>query len=81
MTPKQANRPATGQRNLSDPLLRPSEVAAVFLVDPKTVARWAREKKIPARFTPGGHRRYRESDVRRFLDGEEGAPVSPRAAA
>jgi excisionase family DNA binding protein len=50
-----------------DPLLTPAEVAALFRVDPKTVTRWARTGKLTALRTLGGHRRYRESEVRDLL--------------
>ena len=39
-----------------DALLTPSEVAAMFRVNPKTVTRWARAGKISAIRTLGGHR-------------------------
>jgi len=54
-------------------LLTPSEVAAMFKVNPKTVTRWARAGKISAVRTLGGHRRFRATEIRRFLDhvGEE----------
>jgi excisionase family DNA binding protein len=48
-------------------LLTPAEVAALFRVDPKTVTRWARAGKLTALRTLGGHRRYRESEVRDLL--------------
>ncbi|MCZ7529537.1 MAG: BldC family transcriptional regulator [Acidimicrobiia bacterium] len=51
-----------------DELLTPSEVAAMFRVNPKTVTRWARAGKISAIRTLGGHRRFRASEIRRFLD-------------
>ncbi len=44
-------------------LLTPSEVAALFRVDPKTVARWAKQGKITEFRTLGGHRRYRASEI------------------
>lgn len=50
-------------------LLTPSEVASLFRVDPKTVTRWAKAGKISSIRTLGGHRRYRESEVRDLLDG------------
>ncbi len=50
-------------------LLTPSEVASLFRVDPKTVTRWARAGKLSSIRTLGGHRRYRESEVRELLDG------------
>jgi excisionase family DNA binding protein len=49
-------------------LLTPSEVAAMFRVNPKTVTRWARAGKISAVRTLGGHRRFRASEIRRFLE-------------
>ena len=49
-------------------LLTPSEVAVMFRVDPKTVTRWARAGKISSIRTIGGHRRFRTSEVQRFLD-------------
>ena len=50
-----------------DALLTPSEVAAMFRVNPKTVTRWARAGKISAIRTLGGHRRFRSSEIRQFL--------------
>jgi excisionase family DNA binding protein len=56
-------------------LLTPSEVAAMFRVNPKTVTRWARSGKISAIRTLGGHRRFRKSEIMRILD--EGGEPSP----
>lgn len=55
--------------NNNDPevLLTPSEVAAIFRVDPKTVTRWAKSGKLTAIRTLGGHRRYRQSEVRNLV--------------
>jgi excisionase family DNA binding protein len=41
-----------------DDLLTPREVAEMFGVRTTTIARWAREGKLTALHTPGGHRRY-----------------------
>ena len=49
-------------------LLTPSEVAAMFRVNPKTVTRWARAGKISAIRTLGGHRRFKASEIRRCLE-------------
>jgi excisionase family DNA binding protein len=54
-----------------DTLLTPSEVAAMFRVNPKTVTRWARAGKISAIRTLGGHRRFRASEIRHFLENVE----------
>ena len=53
----------------TEPLLTPSEVATLFRVDPKTVTRWAKAGKLTSIRTLGGHRRYRESEVRSLLEG------------
>ena len=50
-------------------LLTPGEVAALFRVDPKTVTRWAKAGKLTSIRTLGGHRRYRETEVRALLAG------------
>lgn len=49
--------------------LTPGEVAALFRVDIKTVARWAAEGRIGSIRTPGNHRRFRESEVHALLGG------------
>lgn len=51
----------------SERLLTPGEVAALFRVDPKTVTRWAAAGRISSIRTPGGHRRFRESEVHALL--------------
>jgi excisionase family DNA binding protein len=53
----------------AEALLTPAEVAALFRVDPKTVTRWANTGKLTSLRTLGGHRRYRESEVRNLLGG------------
>lgn len=50
-----------------DKLLTPSEVAAIFRVDPKTVTRWAKVGKLSSIRTLGGHRRFREDEVKMLL--------------
>jgi excisionase family DNA binding protein len=60
-----------------DRLLTPGEVATLFRVDPKTVTRWASAGRIGSIRTPGGHRRFRESEVRALLRGEETGVAVP----
>jgi len=48
-------------------LLRPGEVAAMFGVNAKTVARWAKEGRIRSLRTPGGHMRIFAEDVRALI--------------
>jgi excisionase family DNA binding protein len=61
----------------AEPLLTPDEIATMFRVDPKTITRWAKAGKLTSIRTLGGHRRYRETEVRALLAGipqpEEGA--------
>ena len=74
MTPKEAvvrrRRQMAQNDELDAPeaLLTPSEVAALFRVNPKTVTRWARAGKLTAIRTLGGHRRFRVSEIRRCLE-------------
>ena len=49
-------------------LLTPAEVAALFRVDPKTVTRWAKAGKLTSIRTLGGHRRYKDSEVKALLN-------------
>jgi excisionase family DNA binding protein len=53
----------------AEQLLTPKEVAAMFRVEPKTVALWARAGKLSSIRTLGGHRRFREVEVRQLLHG------------
>jgi excisionase family DNA binding protein len=50
-----------------EPLLTTSEVARMFRVDPKTVNAWARAGRLSSIRTLGGHRRFRDSEVRALL--------------
>ena len=60
-------------RSTEEELLTPSEVAKLFRVDPKTVTRWAKSGKLSSIRTLGGHRRYRASEVRSLLEGQQAA--------
>jgi excisionase family DNA binding protein len=68
-----AARPDPPGDDEPEELLTPSEVAAMFRVNPKTVTRWHRTGKISAIRTLGGHRRFRASEIRRLLAQGEGA--------
>lgn len=51
-------------------LLTGAEVAALFRVDTKTVARWDKEGKLASALrTPGGHRRYKRAVIEALLKG------------
>ena len=62
--------------NGKENLLTPSEVAALFRVDPKTVTRWAKAGKLTSIKTLGGHRRYKESEVKALLKANTPNPSS-----
>ncbi|MCP2262634.1 DNA binding domain-containing protein, excisionase family [Streptoalloteichus tenebrarius] len=67
---EEGNVTASIQQNrqqVSERLLTPGEVASLFRVDPKTVTRWATAGRIGSIRTPGGHRRFRESEVQALL--------------
>src|SRR3954463_2072944 len=43
--------------------------AARFIgVAQSTIRKWSDQGRVPALYTPGGHRRYRRSDLEAFLD-------------
>jgi excisionase family DNA binding protein len=56
----QRTRPVPGV----EPFLLTHQVADLLHVSPKTVARWAKEGRLPYRRTLGGHRRYPEAAIR-----------------
>lgn len=67
MTVTTQTTPQQSAQSGQEQLLTPGEVAAMFRVDPKTVTRWATAGRIGSIRTPGGHRRFRESEVRTLL--------------
>jgi excisionase family DNA binding protein len=51
-----------------DILLTPTQVALRFRVNPKTIARWAKEGRLPHIKTLGGHRRYPQKWMQELFD-------------
>ena len=49
-------------------LLTPFEVAALFRVDIRTVARWVKQGRLKFVQLPSGHRRYRRKDIEQMLE-------------
>ena len=49
--------------------LRVAEVAALLHVSPRTVARWANERRVPHVRTLGGHRRFPRAVIERLAAG------------
>ena len=68
MPGESGDRSAEVRLGTQEQLLTPSEVAAMFRVNPKTVTRWARAGKINAIRTLGGHRRFKLSEIQRCLE-------------
>ncbi len=68
----------TGRGSDIEQLLTPSEVAALFRVDPKTVTRWAKAGKLTSIRTLGGHRRYRATEVQSLLEAQ--GPLAVQSA-
>ena len=54
-------------RFLSTRLLRAGEVAVLLQVSRRSIAAWARRGLIPFIETPGGHRRFRATDIRELV--------------
>jgi excisionase family DNA binding protein len=69
--PGGAGRPRRGSASTgASPLLRSSEVAALFDVSERTVINWARAGRLPSIRTVGGHLRFRREAVYALLDAE-----------
>tara|TARA_Y100001001_G_C7958249_1_gene291501 strand:+ start:503 stop:1114 length:612 start_codon:yes stop_codon:yes gene_type:complete len=47
-------------------LLSPSEAAELLNVSPVTLRQWSQKGRIPFQITPGGHRRYKRSELYSF---------------
>jgi excisionase family DNA binding protein len=74
-----------GSRNNSAPppeWLTLGQAAKYLGVAQSTMRKWSDLGRVSAFYTPGGHRRYRRSDLDRFLDrsGPGTGPASPAAA-
>ena len=57
-----------GNTLAAEKLLTSGEVAALFGVDPKTVARWVLAGNLDAIRTPGGQYRFREAYIGSLLN-------------
>jgi excisionase family DNA binding protein len=56
-------------------------VAEILGVRPTTIALWAREGRITAYRTPGGHRRYTRAEVARIQAERSASPHDPQLIA
>jgi excisionase family DNA binding protein len=57
-------------------LLRPSQLARFWELNPRTLQVWIRDGRLPAIRSPGNHFRLRAADVRAFCE-REGLPLPP----
>jgi excisionase family DNA binding protein len=64
---------------IDEQLLRPGQVAALFQVSRRTISDWARAGKLDAIITPGGHRRFRATEVRALLEAQKVEATVPQA--
>ena len=53
-----------------DEWLTLTEVAERLGIHPTTLRRWANSGKIPVMVTPGGHRRFKQSDIDAFMQAQ-----------
>ena len=60
---------AEGDMALETEYVTSGEVAKILRVSPKTVARWAKDGKLPHLVTLGGHRRFPKNAIRRLAEG------------
>jgi excisionase family DNA binding protein len=77
-------RESAGARRLADDgreWLTLGQAAAFLGAAQSTVRKWADGGRVPAFYTPGGHRRFRRSDLEAFLAGPRGGPAGRPAAA
>ncbi|MCA9974065.1 MAG: helix-turn-helix domain-containing protein [Anaerolineales bacterium] len=70
----------TGTDSTSDTWLSLKDAAERLNVHPTTLRRWANQGAIPHMLTPGGHRRFSETDIEQFLlEQRRALPVLPVA--
>ena len=52
-------------------IYKQKEFADLIKVSTRTLTRWDKDGKFPARTNPSGHKFYTEDDLQRYLSGEE----------
>ncbi|ADG77330.1 DNA binding domain protein, excisionase family OS=Tsukamurella paurometabola (strain ATCC 8368 / DSM / CCUG 35730 / CIP 100753 / JCM 10117 / KCTC 9821 /NBRC 16120 / NCIMB 702349 / NCTC 13040) OX=521096 GN=Tpau_0693 PE=4 SV=1 [Tsukamurella paurometabola] len=67
-TAQRPGDPRAAAPRQAERLMTPGQVAALFNVNPKTVTRWAGAGLLGSVRTPGGHRRFRASEVFALLN-------------
>jgi excisionase family DNA binding protein len=56
------------QRSSESEWLTLGQAARFLGVAQSTIRKWSDQGRVPAFYTPGGHRRYRRTDLERFLE-------------
>jgi excisionase family DNA binding protein len=72
-----ARRQAPG--NGASDWLTLGQAARYLGVAQSTIRKWSDQGRLPAFYTPGGHRRYRQGDLDAFVAGSSGAPAPARS--
>jgi hypothetical protein len=57
---------------VTEKLLRPGDAAKYLGITPEVLAAQARAQKVPHQFTPGGHRRYKLTELQKIANPEGG---------
>jgi excisionase family DNA binding protein len=74
-------RPVARQPAVAEPdWLTLGQAARYLGVAQSTIRKWSDQRRVPAFYTPGGHRRFRRTDLAAFIDrsgpaGKRGGPV------
>ena len=71
-------RRETGGNNATD-WLTLGQAARYLGVAQSTIRKWSDQGRLPAFYTPGGHRRYRQRDLDAFVAGSSGTTTPPRS--
>ncbi|HMB18173.1 MAG TPA: response regulator [Gaiellaceae bacterium] len=66
-------------RNGESDWLTLGQAARYLGVAQSTIRKWSDRRRLPAFYTPGGHRRYRQSDLDAFVAGSASGPSGPRS--
>ncbi len=72
---EERSRQATGGSGAPSDWLTLGQAAKYLGVAQSTIRKWSDGGRLPAFYTPGGHRRFRRGDLDRFLGSSRGASV------
>ena len=61
---------------IEDGFLSMDDVAKLFRVDPRTVARWVKSRKLSSILMTNGHRRFDTDQISALLSESEYGPLS-----